>query len=159
MVHMARNKIPLEKNKPASAISLAEANGQAPMSVAYATKLFSLEAQVAVAHQGQMVEGDVLQEKLEMMSKVIGAGALYDNAFDKRGWKLEKRIEYLDRVHKHLGTCVLTEAPINSANPGPYVNGLSKTTYENTLVSTSAAKLVIQLCRKKGGKAATFVNL
>lgn len=54
---------------------------------------------------------------------------------------------------------LLTGKRIDTANPGPYVNGLPKCTSEFTEITNCCAVTLYKICAERGGKAATWVNL
>ena len=159
VLHMAENKVPLEEGKPGSVISIGEANGLDPMNVGYATKLFSLKMLDALTEQEEIVMDENMQDKLHTTQKWVGAGAKFDVAFDHRGFAIPERQQLMADVTNFLRYDAVTGERIDTANPGRHINGIPKCTAESTEVTICSAMALYKLCEKKGGKAATWVNL
>ena len=157
-LHMAENKVPLEEGKAGSAMSVGEANGLDPMSVGYATKLFSFKMLSALRNQIMVVMDDGLQESMLQTLKWVEPGAKFDTATDHRGYTIDERKAFLDDVCKFNRHDVLTKERIDCAHPGPYINGISKCTSEATEITCFGIKKLYEICEQIGGKAATWVN-
>jgi hypothetical protein len=155
---MAENKVPLEEGNPGSAMSIREANGLDPMKVSYATKLFSFKFKEALQKQMLVVKDDNLRDSMRHTTKIVEVGAKLDTATDHRGWIIPVRTSMLTDVQDFCRRDVLTGEGIDTANPGSHINTIPKGTVENTNMTCFGILQLYEICKARGGKAATHVN-
>ena len=158
VLYMAENKVELEEGNPGSVISIGEANGLDAMCVGYSTKLLSFKMLRGLQTQQLVVMDDDLREKMRKFAVWVEMGAKFDTATDHRGWTIPERKEFLNDVCQFMRKDVLTGQRIDSANPGPYINGIPKCTSEAMEITCFGIQKLYELCEEKGGKAATWVN-